>query len=76
MFVWAPVPERFAAAGSLAFARHLLEVAHIAVSPGVGFGPAGDGHVRFSLVQDDAGIDQALEGIANALVEPLVGRAD
>ncbi len=75
MFVWAPVPGRFAAAGSLAFARHLLEAAHIAVSPGVGFGPAGDGHVRFSLVQDDARIDQALEGIAHALVEPLVGRA-
>ena len=39
MFAWAPVPEPFAAMGSLAFAEHLAREAKVAVSPGSGFGP-------------------------------------
>jgi alanine-synthesizing transaminase len=67
MFVWAPIPERFRDAGSLAFSQRLFDVAHVAVSPGIGFGESGDGHVRFSLVQDDGHIAAALVGIAAAL---------
>ena len=43
MFLWAPLPERFRAAGSLEFAKLLLEKAQVAVSPGIGFGPLGEG---------------------------------
>ena len=39
MFAWAPVPEPFAAMGSLAFAEHLAREGKVAVSPGSGFGP-------------------------------------
>src|SRR5581483_5610440 len=47
MFVWAAVPEQFRQAGSLEFAKLLMEKALVAVSPGIGFGPLGEGHVRF-----------------------------
>ena len=50
MFVWAPLPERYAALGSLEFSKLVLEKADVAVAPGIGFGPAGEGFVRFALV--------------------------
>lgn len=46
MFVWAPIPPRFRELGSLEFSKVLLEKALVAVSPGIGFGPMGEGHVR------------------------------
>jgi alanine-synthesizing transaminase len=53
MFVWAPLPPNLAHLGSVRFAADLLEQARVAVSPGVGFGPGGEGFVRFALVEDD-----------------------
>jgi len=67
MFVWAPVPERFRAAGSLEFAKMLLEKAQVAVSPGIGFGPLGEGFVRFALVENDQRIRQATRSIGQFL---------
>lgn len=67
MFVWAPIPEKFRHLGSLAFARYLLDKANVAVSPGLGFGEHGDGHVRFALIQSEARTQQALAGIKAAL---------
>ncbi|HUA63003.1 MAG TPA: aminotransferase class I/II-fold pyridoxal phosphate-dependent enzyme [Verrucomicrobiae bacterium] len=63
MFVWAPIPERFQAMGSLEFSKLLLEKALVAVSPGIGFGPMGEGHVRFALVENDHRIRQATRAI-------------
>ncbi len=67
MFVWAPIPERYRDMGSLEFALHLLDHGRVTVSPGVGFGPSGDGHVRFALVENDQRIAQAVRGVRNAL---------
>jgi alanine-synthesizing transaminase len=67
MFVWAPVPARYRELGSLRFAEMLAREAHVAVSPGVGFGPGGDGHVRFALVENEHRIRQAVRGIRQAL---------
>ena len=67
MFVWAPVPERFREAGSLEFAKLLLEKALVAVSPGIGFGPLGEGHVRFALVENEQRIRQATRAIGQFL---------
>jgi len=39
----------------------------VAVSPGVGFGPGGDGHVRFALVENEHRIRQAVRGIRAVL---------
>jgi alanine-synthesizing transaminase len=67
MFVWAEVPERFRAAGSLDFALRLAREADVAVSPGVGFGDGGDGHVRFALVENEQRIGQATRQIRRFL---------
>jgi alanine-synthesizing transaminase len=63
MFLWAPVPERFRPLGSLEFCKLLLEKAQVAVSPGVGFGPLGEGHVRFALIENEQRIRQATRAI-------------
>ncbi len=67
MFLWAPIPERYRAMGSLEFALHLLDEAKVAVSPGVGFGPSGEGFVRFALVENEHRISQAVRGIRRVL---------
>jgi alanine-synthesizing transaminase len=59
MFVWAPIPEQFRELGSLEFALRLARDADVAVSPGIGFGDGGDGHVRFALVENEQRIGQA-----------------
>jgi alanine-synthesizing transaminase len=67
MFVWAPIPEQFAQLGSLEFALKLAREAHVAVSPGVGFGEGGDGHVRFALIENEQRIGQAVRAIRRLL---------
>jgi alanine-synthesizing transaminase len=67
MFVWAPIPEEFRALGSLEFARLLAREAKVATSPGVGFGPDGEGFVRFALVENEHRIGQAVRGIRRLL---------
>jgi alanine-synthesizing transaminase len=67
MFVWAPIPEPYRGVGSLEFAVKLAREARVAVSPGVGFGPGGDGHVRFALVENEQRIGQAVAGLRRAL---------
>jgi alanine-synthesizing transaminase len=67
MFVWAPRPERYRALGSLEFSKLLLERALVAVSPGIGFGPQGEGRVRFALVENEHRIQQATRSIGKFL---------
>jgi len=67
MFVWAPIPERYRAMGSLEFAKKLLAEAKVAVSPGIGFGQHGDDHVRFSLIENEHRTRQAIRGIRDML---------
>jgi alanine-synthesizing transaminase len=69
MFAWAPIPEPYRALGSLEFAVKLAREARVAVSPGVGFGPGGDGHVRFALVENEQRIGQAVASLRRALPE-------
>jgi alanine-synthesizing transaminase len=63
MFVWAPIPEAYRAMGSLEFSKMLIQEAKVAVSPGIGFGEYGEGHVRFALVENEQRIKQALRGL-------------
>jgi alanine-synthesizing transaminase len=67
MFLWAPIPERYRAIGSLEFAKLLLEKAQVAVSPGIGFGPLGEGHVRFALIENEQRLRQASRSIGQFL---------
>ncbi|MBS1214644.1 MAG: aminotransferase [Proteobacteria bacterium] len=69
MFVWAPIPEQFRALGSVEFSKLLLERALTAVSPGLGFGPLGEGFVRFALIENEHRTKQATASIRKFLKE-------
>lgn len=63
MYIWARIPEPYRAAGSLEFAKRILEHAKVAVSPGIGFGEYGDEYVRFALIENEQRTRQAVRGI-------------
>ena len=69
MFAWAPIPEPYREMGSLAFSSFLVEEAKVATSPGVGFGPTGDGFVRFALIENEQRIGQAIRNMRKALTK-------
>ena len=67
MFAWAPIPEPYSEMGSVEFASKLVRDAEVALSPGVGFGPGGDGFVRFALIENEQRIGQAVRNLRRAL---------
>jgi alanine-synthesizing transaminase len=67
MFVWARIPEPFVPLGSLEFTKLLLKEAGVALSPGIGFGPMGEGYVRFSLIENLARTKEAARRIGEFL---------
>ncbi len=67
MFAWARIPEPYRHLGSIEFAELLVRECDVAVSPGVGFGPGGDGHVRFALIENEQRIGQAVRGLRRGL---------
>ncbi|HUP73497.1 MAG TPA: aminotransferase class I/II-fold pyridoxal phosphate-dependent enzyme [Acidimicrobiales bacterium] len=69
MFAWAPVPEPYTDMGSLEFAKLLVREAHVAVSPGMGFGPGGEGFVRFALIENEQRISQAVRNLRRVLTK-------
>jgi LL-diaminopimelate aminotransferase len=60
-FVWAPVPD---GSDSRKWASRLLQEAGVVVTPGVGFGPSGEGYYRIALTVDRARIAEAMERLA------------
>ncbi len=68
MFVWAPVPDVWRQRMStMDFAMLLLEEGNVAVSPGSGFGPSGEGFLRMSLVENENRLRQAVRQIGRCL---------
>ncbi len=68
MFVWAKIPEPWASEMStMDFAMMLLEEGDVAVSPGNGFGPAGEGYLRMALVENEERLRQAVRQIGRTL---------
>jgi alanine-synthesizing transaminase len=67
MFLWAPIPEEYRAMGSLEFSKKMMQEALVAVSPGIGFGPMGEGFVRFAFVENEHRIRQATRNIQGFL---------
>ncbi len=63
MFVWAKIPESCQELGSVEFASRLVTQADVAVSPGIGFGPGGEGYVRFALIENEQRIRQAIRNL-------------
>jgi alanine-synthesizing transaminase len=69
MFAWAPIPEPYAELGSIEFAKLVINECDVAVSPGVGFGPAGDAFVRFALIENEQRIGQAVRQLKRGLTK-------
>ena len=69
MFAWAPIPEPYRELGSIEFAKLVVREANVALSPGVGFGPGGDGYVRFALIENEQRIGQAVRNLRKALTK-------
>jgi alanine-synthesizing transaminase len=69
MFVWAPIPEPYRELGSIEFAKLLVTECEVAASPGVGFGPSGDGFVRFALIENEQRIGQAIRNLRKGLTK-------
>jgi alanine-synthesizing transaminase len=69
MFLWAPIPEPYRELGSLEFASLLVKEAKVATSPGIGFGPGGDAHVRFALIENEQRIGQGVRNLRRALTK-------
>jgi len=58
MYVWAPLPA--GRTDSVAFAEGLARHTGVVLAPGRGFGPAGEGYLRFALVRDAATLSDAI----------------
>ncbi len=68
MFVWAPIPAHWQARmNTMDFAMMLLEKGDVAVSPGSGFGEAGEGFLRLALVENENRLRQAVRQIGRCL---------
>jgi alanine-synthesizing transaminase len=67
MFVWAPIPEPYAELDSVEFSSMLVRDADVALSPGVGFGPGGEGFVRFALIENEKRIAQGIRNLRRCL---------
>ena len=67
MFAWGRIPEPFRKMKSVEFSKLLLNEAHVAVSPGLGFGQNGDEYVRFALIENEHRTRQAIKGIKRVL---------
>lgn len=68
MFVWAKIPSVWTSKMStMDFAMMLLEKGDVAVSPGNGFGPSGEGYLRLALVENENRLRQAVRHIGRCL---------
>lgn len=63
IYLWVPVPEGHT---SESFTSHLLDEVDIVVAPGNGYGPSGEGFVRFSLTLDDDRLEEGVERLRKA----------
>jgi alanine-synthesizing transaminase len=69
MFAWAPIPEPYRDMGSIEFSSWLVKEAKVATSPGVGFGPGGEGFVRFAMIENEQRTAQAMRQLKTTLTK-------
>ena len=63
LYIWVPTPN---GQSSVAFAADVLDRTGVVITPGIGYGPSGEGYVRLSLTTPDARLDEALARIRRA----------
>ncbi|MEA5420587.1 LL-diaminopimelate aminotransferase [Spirulina sp. CCNP1310] len=71
MYLWAPLPEPWQQ-DSIKFCMDLVAKTGVALAPGAGFGPSGEGYVRFALVHDVKVLEEAIAQIQTFLQTPEV----
>ena len=64
IYVWVPVPDGHT---SETFTAFLLEAAGVVVAPGTGYGPSGEGFVRFSLTLADDRLEEGVERLRTVI---------
>jgi LL-diaminopimelate aminotransferase len=64
IYVWVPVPDGHT---SESFTTFLLDTCDIVVAPGNGYGPSGEGFIRFSLTLEDARLEEGVERLRKAV---------
>ncbi len=69
MFVWAPIPEPYQEMDSVEFCSHVVRECDVALSPGVGFGPGGEGFCRFALIENEMRTNQAIRNLKRGLTK-------
>jgi alanine-synthesizing transaminase len=69
MFVWAPIPEPYGDMDSIEFCSMVVEECDVALSPGVGFGPGGEGYARFALIENEKRIQQGIRNLRRGLTK-------
>ncbi|BAQ34574.1 LL-diaminopimelate aminotransferase [Dehalococcoides sp. THU3] len=57
LYIWAPVPEGYTSAS---FATELLDKTGVVVTPGTGYGTAGEGYIRLSLTVPDEQLEKGI----------------
>jgi len=62
MYIWAEIPAPYTRDGIARVRQETPGGCQVAVSPGIGFGEYGDGHVRFALIENEARTRQAVRG--------------
>ena len=67
MFAWAPLPPALSGMSSIEATAFLIERAHVALSPGSGFGAGGEGFLRFALIEDEPRVAEAASRISRVL---------
>ncbi len=67
MYIWARLPKAAQKQGSLKFCERLILEHGVVISPGVGFGPYGEGYVRISLIAPEARLEEAAQRIGQFL---------
>jgi alanine-synthesizing transaminase len=69
MFVWAPIPEPYCELDSVELSSMLVRDCAVATSPGEGFGPGGEGFVRFALIENEQRIAQAVRNLRRGMTK-------
>jgi alanine-synthesizing transaminase len=69
MFVWAPIPEPYSEMDSVEFCSMVINECDVALSPGIGFGPGGEGYARFALIENEKRIQQAIRNLRKGLTK-------
>jgi alanine-synthesizing transaminase len=69
MFVWAPIPDPYIELDSVEFCSMVVGDCAVALSPGAGFGPGGEGFIRFALIENEQRIAQGLRNLRRGMIK-------